>query len=458
MIKYLLLIFKQEINMSFVRQVSSIDNINLKERPLSSESLCSELGKKIKWIHGTNSSILPLLPATNYTMLPSGHLLDRQIAPMSGEIVCGGMRRQGINQRLICGNHPVWGFDESWDYATKISHSFNPKIDMDETFKKCLNCLPSPESDEWDPVLIQLLRLKQWDPERFEVLCLENREIIERKKKDVLEQGPSGRILKAIDYPIEELQKAKDDSQVRDRIDALFHIKDLYDFFDKHKHWALECSGLDVIIPIFPDSGIVEAASLHWARIIHTVFRLRLYGDMGLADLRKQAHHSKVYLKKHPEAKILFAKDKQKRFLSPEVIIEKLIREKIELRIQSFAPRFQRMLKILDYKRSPVQLTKTDRDQLAHPFPMLLASTQLKENNQKEAYPSEVSQARFGKDIDLIFVPSEHTTETEDWLKSNNLETQVAVYPVALYERVRSIAREAQKVKPIWKKFICCSC
>jgi hypothetical protein len=57
-----------------------------------------ELASRINWLHGTNSSILPFMPHTDFTLIPTGRLLEKGIAPMSGEISEGGMGCNGVNQ------------------------------------------------------------------------------------------------------------------------------------------------------------------------------------------------------------------------------------------------------------------------------------------------------------------------------------------------------------------------
>ncbi|MBA2368869.1 MAG: hypothetical protein H0V82_07590 [Candidatus Protochlamydia sp.] len=81
------------------------------------------LVEKILWLHGTNSATLALLPYTGYEMTPSGRLLDKGIAPMSGEISQGGMVHNGINQGKLS-VETTRNIKRCWDYANVTSHSF----------------------------------------------------------------------------------------------------------------------------------------------------------------------------------------------------------------------------------------------------------------------------------------------------------------------------------------------
>jgi hypothetical protein len=217
-----------------MNELSAINPTNFNSSP---PELVASLARKIKWTHGSNSAALETLPATDYTLVPTGKLLERKIVPMTGEIKQGGMRSFGISQRALSGCVPKQ-INTSWRYASTISHSFDEPRDFSERFLNSLTHLSYsfPEDDYWDPILVDLGRLKQWDPQKFEELCLNHAEKIEAIKTKTFESGYAQRILKAIDYPVEELKKAKNDPVLCKEIDTQF----LYD--DRsfpHQHWTL---------------------------------------------------------------------------------------------------------------------------------------------------------------------------------------------------------------------------
>ncbi len=405
------------------------------------------LAKKITWTHGTNSSLLALIPRTDYTLIPSGKLLDRQIAPMSGEITQGGMTPNGVNQTLISGCLAK-DINISWNYADKTSHSFDIHVCIAKEFKSSLDVLmrASPEHDEWDSTLISLLRLKQWDPKEFEQLCFEHRNTIETIKKESLERSPSKRVLKAIDCPLEELEKAKEDLEAQQRINAFIGGKNGINWIEKPDGKILfECR--EVFFYPKQSVDLLNQSPLKTPSLIKTVFRLRLYGNTELELLREVAPR----FEKTEPVKALLAKDKKGRLLSAEAIIQRVIREKIELRLKHYHLRYNRMLSIFD-NPPLVQFRDVERQMIALHFPLLLASTHVK---PVESYHHEykIQQAIIGKEIDLFFVKPEHVPAAQDWLKDHNLQERISVYPSTLIDEIEKIARIE---KPFWKKIFCC--
>ena len=126
--------------------------------------------ERINWAHGTNSALLPMLSATDYTMLPTGTLLNEGLAPMGGELDKGGMKHNGVNQKSIS-TETVRNLNRSWNYASETSNSFQPETysDPESLFSAILAQLEklSPNDEDWDQLIIKLNRLKQWNPEAF---------------------------------------------------------------------------------------------------------------------------------------------------------------------------------------------------------------------------------------------------------------------------------------------------
>lgn len=80
---------------------------------MATESI-SSLG--ITWAHGTTGASFMILPFTDFSLQPTGALLQKRIAPLCGELMCGGLRARGISYFSISGTGPG-SFLKALDYA-----------------------------------------------------------------------------------------------------------------------------------------------------------------------------------------------------------------------------------------------------------------------------------------------------------------------------------------------------
>ncbi|MCB1118652.1 MAG: hypothetical protein KDK65_01690 [Chlamydiia bacterium] len=129
----------------------------------------------INCVHGTNSAVLALAPQE---LLPTGVLLDRGMAPMSGEISLGGTDRFGVNQQNIS-MYTTSNYQGSLHYATAISCSFHPPESFEEAFlhylvqlEKALPPLPHPPLLHFYPLFQLTLQTHPLDRKHHPHFCL----------------------------------------------------------------------------------------------------------------------------------------------------------------------------------------------------------------------------------------------------------------------------------------------
>ncbi len=351
-------------------------------------SLALGLGLDINWVHGTNSSILPFLSASNYRLIPTGQLLQNGIAPMSGEISCGGMDVQGTNQNSISAL-PIEGANKSWeDYAKKKMYHFPVEKyeNIETTFVADLESLKSlsPADDKWDTVIVSLLRSKQWNPKGFAELCKK----YENQIKQVIQAGieksslRENSILKALDWDLDDLRAACTDETKRKAIEkelGSFNEDDSFDWYKNDKGGSLR-----LISTYF-----INDLNFHWKTIVHVILKVKLKSKdhWDIADVNA-------------------------------------IRKNLNLRIQKnlipYKRRFERLQ--MAFERPPaVNLTEQDRAMIQSPFPILFASTKTKgKSHIKEL---SVKSAQLEKDINIIFVDKQNISTMNQWLRNQDIHT-----------------------------------
>jgi hypothetical protein len=431
----------------------------------------SSLASRITCLHGTNSSLLALIDKSDYTMLPTGILLDRGIAVMSGEISGGGMTSFGVNQREISCDS-IEGISRCWEYASRLSHSF--KAPNEEQFVKQftegLQQLKnvSPDDDLWDPLMISFLRLKQWNPALFQKLYAQHLVEIEEINKNCrsLASHEEMRILKALDYPLEKLIQAGSDAELGTQIDKEFEggaftpfaSRQLY-ITDKNRSAYLQ--NLEDICFKGPETlSVFRPEKFQVKELIQIIFKFRINGAQDLAnyslyrekffsspsktleELEKESHAICPcnYAQKENINWIKYIRAHMQEIekglsgisepLDVEIILQKMIRDKTETRIREngkpFEKRYQRFLCIFSPSASVLQIDDTRRQILTKPYPLLIASTKIKPIKRIGEYT--FTQARLGSDIDVLFVPEKNIRSTRAWLKTHHLEKQVKLY------------------------------
>lgn len=412
------------------------------------------LAGRITLLHGTNSSLLATIPATDYTMIPTGKLLDQGIAPMSGEIDKGGMGANGLSQRWISAD-VIEGIDRCWEYASHISRSFHAP-DPETILRQLGHCLEDlktarPDHDDWDPLMVRLLRLKQWSPEIFAKFHEEHKEEIEAVKRRIFTDPSSkeAEILEILDLPVEELQKAQEDEEVRKKInDRYFPSTASW----SGNEWWIDRRCLYFLINLL-DS---EEKGLYKNFDNPSSFLLLKASVCGFKTSGKQGIEKILELKKKDPATmrsfeiyyldlILRSEQETGLPLTYENFLQVQVRDKIEARIRrNMGPikkRYERLLQILDPNPPKLLLKEDDKTLITASYPVLLGSTRLKPMKACGCREYNFPSAKLGADIDLMFVPEERMQQTRTWLQTHRLDNEIDLYPASLVEEMQKIPR-----------------
>lgn len=400
-----------------------------------------QLAAQLLGLHGMPAATLAFLCYTDYYLLPTGVLLDLGIAPMCGELNKGGMDLSGVNQSRIS-FETIRDISRVEKYAKGIegSHFVPPTYDAAEgSLKHFMAC--SPDDSSWDQLLIALLRFKQWDPEGFKALTHRYQSKIEQFQREspqrisYYEQA----VLKALDYPLEVLQAAIHDSQIRENLGReLKSFEPLNILFDPQMKCRME--GMVKSFIEGRDFGNRAFANSH-SYIIADVIRFRLFGEEEIDNLKRKAMGSDE--DESQEAKIILRRVQCKletQNFTVEQILNVYVRNRILARIQAAKKPFERRLermKILFDKEPFIHLTDADRNLILKPFPVVLASTKTKPTKILSEF--SLHKARLGDEIDLAFVPSYAIKEMTAWLEAHHLSEKVKVYSNDTLEQMKTV-------------------
>lgn len=366
---------------------------------------------QINWVHGTNSAILPMLAGSDYTLISSGKLLEKGIAPMSGEIRSGGLLRRGVNQKCLSGS-AIYEMQRSWSqYANESNCHFPAEkyANLPQVFEKSLDALEkmSPDEDAWDSTIITLLRGKQWDPESFQALINQNKGRIDQILQNIAHRCSyrEAAVLKALDWNLEELKEACNDENKRQKIEEELGLSP--------DNWYKDTTGYTMRSAIFPQWLRVFEES--WKIIINMVLKARVHGknkETNLFELQWQ-------LRADQEA-------------------EEQLRTLMDTRIRKNMIPFQKRLQRLALVFSPpiISLKEAEREMIRTPFPILLASTTSKAKMHFTKTEVVLEKAQLGKEVDLMFVESKHMQTVQNWLISHQLSYKVKVLDAKLIEEM----------------------
>ena len=165
-----------------------IDSITSGLEQLSSSTALKD--HTIQWIHGTRSAALGVMLATDHTLHPTGHLLEHNIYPLSGELG-NGISGEGINRDNLSG-------------ATGSKLGVKTTLEYSQRFV-------ASQTNDW----------KKLSEKRIELICksfLQNPDLTDRfgqgTKIDMLTTGIYIERLKVIDPDF-----AKNSQNVRDFLD-----------------------------------------------------------------------------------------------------------------------------------------------------------------------------------------------------------------------------------------------
>lgn len=389
--------------------------------PASLRTAADEHFGKIRFIHGTNSSVLTALSQTNYQLLATGDLLNRGIAPMSGELTWGGMNYNGLSQTSICGGS-IDDVDKCWKtYALDRSNSFNPDELTPAKFAETLDELEKTRqtSDRWDLLIISLMRYKQWKPEEFTLLCTQNQARIDALVKRTKPQASyADLLLKALDYDEEKLKKGIDDLKIRKEILEEFD----YEWSEKgtlmNSAWSNKwqsLTGLETApgCATYPDE---EFSKSQFEKILADIINIKLTGNL------------------HKEVTCF------QRTWNPynEIHLQLSVRRKPE------DTRYKRLHLLFDPAHQPMTFrTLEQKESVLKPFPLLLGSTSADPSSyQYQLYIP--SGATLGTDIDVMIVRPQDQVAAAKWLKAHFLAHKIALYSAELLKPTQENERASQ--------------
>ena len=374
----------------------------------------------IHWIHGTNSAILPMLDHTNGAMHATGVLLNKGLAPMGGELYRSGMCTIGVNQKWIS-VETIRNLPRALQYATHISNSFNPSIYQDNEgyFMDRLERLETLfiKDDMWDTTIIELLRLKQWKPDLFATF----QEIHSERINQLIGAVGSrlypieSMLLDVLKAPKEELSHWTDSEETIKAVEEKYPtLKDYVSCFRKYNLSEFKNAKYD-------DYNFLKCKGYVW--ILAAVRDWRLHGEERMKEL---SENSRASLGK------LFGKEP-----TLDLILQKLVREKIETRIRAEGSEpVNRAVRLKTvFEQIPtIRFSDKEKEMITNPFPILIASTKSKcyfLNGETEA---SLISAKWGEDVDLIFVHDKNISEMKDWLEKQGLQEKIRLQPLFMLD------------------------
>lgn len=420
---------------AFDRQVLLITMIQFKQWDLVAfNSLCRKyepkfeairlydsaqyLKRRVLFIHGTNSAILPCLRQLDQRLRCSGDLLANGIAPMSGEIDRGGLRIGGVSQCSISGAS-IHEIPTCWGYATKISHSFRPDRYNETFFLEILDHLErySPFSMDWDQFVVEMTRFKQWNFSVFSSFCKKYADRIEAIKTGSKILPPEQRVLRALEYDSTRLKAAKTNSELRSAI-----IKEL-GFAGGLESW------LDFL----------------WTHPMSSTPNLDPHRNKFDEPVLSQ-EKADCMIQDIICLKLLDKIDETRMSETTEWCPSRLVREVMEKRSKEgtevVRQRLQPFRLLFDPRHRPLRFcTRQDKTHLMHPFPILLGSTKVAGTSSKvyrsiERYLG--SGAQLGEEIDIVVVRKENYPAMSKWLFKQGLAGKVRLYPAEVLNILRA--------------------
>lgn len=457
-----------------------------------------DVAKKINWLHGTNSSILSIIPYTDYTLIPTGKLLQRGIAPMCGEISCGGLSKaNAVNQKYLS-VETIEGITRCADYANNVSYSsksnapkegyvsvktgtpFIPEEwsdkfinagvktgiirersiqeSMEESFLEGIKLFQSitPDSANWDPELIKLYQLKQWEPDIFMALCEKHRDKINAIYEAIKQKHSSKEmiVLKALKYDTEKLMNAINDDNVREEVEADFPY--LKQFNKSWTNGSVSQYFFSLISPLiypskeeYDDGGWNYTFHLDYQKNYKNILSLKMFGQAYIDNIKNHYYsymngdevrgesHKKYIFEIYSQIQKYAGSDNPQ----IEVLLENTVRPKLEALMKNNAfPYTQRMerLEHLFNDKPIVYLGEEDKENLKDPYPLLLASTKQKSIPYSGGSENHINHAKLGRDVDIVFVKDEYKEKFQQWLHDHQLSDQVSVFSFSKVKEIKN--------------------
>ncbi len=369
----------------------------------------SSLAEKIYWLHGTNSSSLSLLSQTDYSLEPTGVLLDKGLAPMCGEIFRGGMVQHGINQNRISAD-TIRNIELCWHYASNVSNSFEANLfeDCEVLFLNFLENIFHPLIGENDSNLVRMFQFKQWKPVEFINLCEKHKgEIQDFRDKIWLRSSPNeAKLLRALAISNKNIGREMNVKE-RSRMWQDMFPGDLEFFTEEY-----DISWLDGDYDRILSLNFFKSNSLRTQ--IEAILYIKYHGKKGLETVYDNDENSYTWEN--------IVRQFGKNVTVEEILdsLKKRIDARIKYRNKHLAKRILRLEQLFD-TQPKINFSENDRLQITKPFPILMASTKLPAICVRVDSECNLRKAQLGTDIDLLFVEEPNIPTMQQWLDSQLL-------------------------------------
>ncbi|HEV3269129.1 MAG TPA: hypothetical protein VGZ69_00560 [Candidatus Rhabdochlamydia sp.] len=391
--------------------------------PSSSQASESLAGKRITWIHGTNSLTLEQMRYTDcYTLKATGKLIQDRMVPFTGELFCGGMSFFGVNQKKICGIDGSIGnaYAITWSYATSIgnrefiqfeSHLIN-NINEILADIQIQGLLPPNQAIF---LTIYILQLRQWNAPLYQSLYSEQIELIKNlaltlgediflDEIDALRKAIACQVQKEPDLTGEQLSQIieKNFGFPADWVNIDSHSSLDYQFEDLLEGYTYLWNKENILSHILGSNRL--------CRILKRSERL-----CRISESEDRSLYSAIIALKNHKPDLFFSKMKEieQAFLEVEQEVN-LVRENL--------------LKALSDEPLPIQLDEEGRKKWQNivAFPLLMASCQGLKGSSGFGVAIE-QPLQLGKEIEILATDEAHIDELRKFVQ-DYLPGSVRVY------------------------------
>ncbi|MBA2368868.1 MAG: hypothetical protein H0V82_07585 [Candidatus Protochlamydia sp.] len=287
----------------------------------------------------------------------------------------------------------------------------------------------------WDPLLIELTRLKQWCPEIYDNFIKKYGDEIETLKNVIVEKKclHESLIMKALDFDTNLLKLAKDNIDLQKMVEAEFppgcFTRWEYQWHNsKYMSWAYEIfmnkhgHTFQVCLSNLPYNS-------HYQMVILALLKMKANGDEWLKELIID-HFDKILLEMERD-NATYLLQKVMKVCGEDPTADKLVSHYVRQPIQAqlkksmrpFERRYQRLIKA--FEPAQIKLTDADRTMIELPFPILMASTKTKSRNNGAEF--NLAKAKLGDEIDLLFTNSKHIHELTSWVEIHQLNDAITI-------------------------------
>lgn len=314
-----------------------------------------------------------------------------------------GVSVSGINQTQVS-VETIRDFNRAWRYATNYKANLSPLDTPEDLFVALLDKLEAidPGHDSWDPVLINLLQIKQWHPQIFATLTKK----YAAKIAHIGNAMPAkcgikeARILKAIAYDPEKLAQATHDENVKKEVLNDFQFCNL---------------------PI-PTPEDLEISDGHLPYLIGLLYTYASWNTNTL--LNSQSGIISIIL----QLKIGCPEALQELGASALRVITEKIAPIVHAKMRPYQMRLERFPKVFDLTELR-EYSDDEKNMITKGFPIIMASTKLKSHDRKNG-EFNIDQAKLGKEIDVIFMYPQDMPLMQRWLIDTGLDKSVRLLDI----------------------------